>query len=132
MNKNKVRGLKWNLKKFRGSVLHFTILFFINNLVIYNQDTYLGWEELPIYAKEQLIMFIWIVQTFNLFLEFYERLAQYLYLSYFCLLCSLNNVVIHILCTINNVMLRQFKVRILWVLQQMKVCEHTMLNNDKE
>ena len=24
MNKNKVRGLEWNLKKLRGSVLHFT------------------------------------------------------------------------------------------------------------
>ena len=24
MNKSKVRGLKWNLKKLRGSVLHFT------------------------------------------------------------------------------------------------------------
>ena len=25
MNKSKVRGLKWNLKKLRGSVLHFTL-----------------------------------------------------------------------------------------------------------
>ena len=24
MNENKVRGLKWNLKKVRGSVLHFS------------------------------------------------------------------------------------------------------------
>ena len=28
MNKSKVKGLKWNLKKLRGSVLHFTKLFF--------------------------------------------------------------------------------------------------------
>ena len=25
MNKNKIRGLKWNLKKLRESVLHFTL-----------------------------------------------------------------------------------------------------------
>ena len=25
MNKSKFRGLKWNLKKLRGSVLHFTL-----------------------------------------------------------------------------------------------------------
>ena len=25
MNKNKIRGLKWNLKKLRGSVLHLTL-----------------------------------------------------------------------------------------------------------
>ena len=27
MNENKVKGLKWNLKKVRGSVLHFSLKF---------------------------------------------------------------------------------------------------------
>ena len=36
MNKNEVRGLKWNLKKFKMSVLHFTLDFtwlYINTLL---------------------------------------------------------------------------------------------------
>ena len=26
MNKNKIRELKWNLKKLKGSILHFTLV----------------------------------------------------------------------------------------------------------
>ena len=42
MNKSKVRGLKWNLKKLKGSVLHFTQkknmdnLYFIPNNILTN------------------------------------------------------------------------------------------------
>ena len=34
MNKNKVKGLKWNLKKVRKSVLHFSIKSNFNNKFI--------------------------------------------------------------------------------------------------
>ena len=33
MNKSKVRGLKWHLKKLRGWVLHFNLIFF-NSIII--------------------------------------------------------------------------------------------------
>ena len=31
MNKSKVRGLKWNLKKLRESILHFTLFIIIES-----------------------------------------------------------------------------------------------------
>ena len=42
MNKSKVRGLKWNLKKFRGLVLHFSIYFLskIGFLEVIYSDAY--------------------------------------------------------------------------------------------
>ena len=36
MNKNKVRGLKWNLKKFRRSILHFTPNVMLVNMITIN------------------------------------------------------------------------------------------------
>ena len=36
MNKSKVRGLKWNLKKVRGSILHFSLIIIIIKTVIVN------------------------------------------------------------------------------------------------
>ena len=31
MNESKIRGLKWNLKKFKGLILHFNLLFLLHN-----------------------------------------------------------------------------------------------------